>query len=285
MRVIVETNSRVRVRTRTRVKRAVVRLLRFLAGAPDTTPGEAIVVRRVSRVGTVVRAVVPDPLIENRQARAMATGLVVGIVHVAFALVNVVMGLLAQSVWILSVGIVIAGLNAGKSYLASGALMSVTLDRRVESDDSLRRCRRAGTALALAVLVMSGTVARIVLQGFGGTYPGALMYIYAAYAFVLVTVALVNLVRARREETLSVKGVRVFNLASAIISIFALQTVVLSRVDWEGLPVRVSRNLVEGTVGGLVCLVMVVMGLWLALTATARLAERGRSEVRYRARR
>ena len=56
MRVIVETNSRVRVRTRTRVKRAVVRLLRFLAGAPDTTSGEAIVVRRVSRVGAVVRA-------------------------------------------------------------------------------------------------------------------------------------------------------------------------------------------------------------------------------------
>ena len=167
MRVIVETNSRVRVRTRTRVRRAAVRLLRFLAGAPDTTPGEAIVVRRVSRVGTVVRAVVPDPLIENRQARAMATGLVVGVVHVAFALVNVVMGLLAQSVWVLSVGIVIAGLNAGKSYLASGALMSVTLDRRVESVDSLRRCRRAGTVLALAVPLIDTSFAfiRRILRG------------------------------------------------------------------------------------------------------------------------
>ena len=137
-------------------------------------------------------------------------------------------------------------------------------------------------ALVVIILAMSSTVARLVLQGFGGSYPGAVIYVYAAYAFIQIMVALVNLVRARREETLAVKGVRAFNLASALISVFALQTVLLSRIDWDLLPDAVSRSVVEGGLGGFVCLCMVVMGLWLAISATARLSERRSGDVRYR---
>lgn len=282
MRVIVETQSRMRTRLRTRMRRALVRAVRSLAGMPAAPVDSGITVRRVSRVGAVVRSVVPHPLVENEQARAMATGLVLGIFHVAFAVANVIVALLARSVWALSVGVVIAVLNVGKSYLASGALMSVAIDSSYETADSLVRCRRAGVALVVIILAMSSTVARLVLQGFGGSYPSAVIYVYAAYAFIQIMVALVNLVRARREETLAVKGVRAFNLASALISVFALQTVLLSRIDWDLLPDAVSRSVVEGGLGGFVCLCMVVMGLWLAISATARLSERRSGDVRYR---
>lgn len=280
MRVIVETQGRARARLRTRVRRLLVRAFRSLAGLPAPAAEGGITVRRVSRVGAVVRSVVPHPLVDNAQARAMATGLVVGAVHVVFAVANVVLALLARSVWALSVGIVIAALNVGKSYLASGALMSVALDSSFETEESLLRCRRVGVALVLVVLAMSGTVARLVLQGFGGEYPGLLIYVYAAYALIQIVVALVNLVRSRRSETLAVRGVRAFNLASALISVFALQTVLLSRVDWGLLPDAVSRSVVEGGLGGLVCLCMVIMGLRLALMANARLNRR--RDVRFR---
>lgn len=281
MRVIVETRNRRRARLRVRMRRLAGRAFRSLAGVPIEGGRGPITVRRVSAVRTVVRGIVPDPLLADRQARAMAVGLVTGTVHVVFALANIVMGLLARSVWILSVGIVVAALNAGRSYLASAALMSVAGAAGTETIDSLMRCRRAGVALAVVVLAMSPTVARIVLTGFGGSYPGALMYAYAAYASVLVAAALVNLVRARSLETLAVRGVRAFNLANALISIFALQTVLLARVDWERLPVRPPRELVEGSIGGFVCLALVVMGLWLALTASARLAQRRDAGVRW----
>lgn len=284
MRVIVETQSRARARLRTRVRRSLVRAFRRLAGVPTRAADNDITVRQVSRVSSVVRSVVPHPLVENAQVRAMATGLIIGSIHVVFAVVNVVLALLARSVWALSVGVVIAALNVGKSYLASGALMSVAIDSSYETEESLLRCRRVGVALVLVVLVMSGTVARLVLQGFGGEYPGVLIYVYAAYALIQILIALVNLVRARREETLAVRGVRAFNLASALISVFALQTVLLSRVDWELLPDTVSRSVVEGGLGGFVCLCMVIMGLRLALTANARLVERRRGDIHYRRR-
>ena len=282
MRVIVETQSRARARFRTRIRRLLARAFRSLAGLPAPAAEGGITVRRVSRVGAVVRSVVPRPLVDNAQARAMATGLVVGTIHVVFAVANVILALLARSVWALSVGVVIAALNVGKSYLASGALMSVALDSSFETEESLLRCRRVGVALVLVVLAMSGTVARLVLEGFGGEYPGLLIYVYAAYALIQIVIAIVNLVRSRRSGTLAVRGVRAFNLASALISVFALQTVLLSRVDWGLLPNAVSRSVVEGGLGGLVCLCMVVMGLRLALTANARLFERRDVKMRQR---
>ena len=70
------------------------------------------------------------------------------------------------------------------------------------------------------------------------------------------------------------KGVRLFNLVCTLVSIFALQTVLLSRVAWERLPIHLSRGVVEGVVGGSVCVLIVFMGLWLVVAASTRLAER-----------
>lgn len=282
MRIIVETQSRVRARLRTRLKRRMLRALNRLAGVPVASEGGGVTFRRVSCVGTVVRSVVPHPLIDNPEARAMTLGLLIGALHVAFAVVSIVAGLLARSIWTISVGVVIAMLNMCKSYLASGALMSVAVEDRPETIDSLRRCRRVGVALVLAVMAMSSTVARLVLQGSGAVYPGALIYGYAGYAFIMIVLAIVNLARARRLETLAVKGVRALNLAGALTSIFALQTVLLSRVAWELLPDGVSRDVVEGSLGSLVCLCLLIMGLWLALAATGRLVERRDDELRFR---
>lgn len=283
MRVVVETQSRVRARRRTRAKQALLRALRSLAGMPAAPTRHTVTFRRVSRLRTTMQQMVPGPLIEDRQVRAMALGLVLGVAHVAFALVNIVFGLLSRSVWTLSVGAMVAGLNIGKSYLASGALTGGALGNGPETTASLRRCRAAGIALALMVPVMSGTIVRLVVRGYGGASSGTLLYGYALYAFIQVTVALINLFRARRAELLAIKGVRAFNLAVALISIFALQTVVLARIRWEQVPFSPSRAVVEGVVGGLVCLSMLMLGLWLASTAARRLADRN-GRVRYRRR-
>lgn len=286
MRTIIETQGRVRARGRARMRRAAVCALRSLAGMPAEPADGTITFKHTSRVRQMMRRVVPDPLIENRQVRSMTIGLFAGAIHVAFAIASIVMALLARSLWALSVGVVIAALNVGKSYLASGALMGGALDGKPEALGSLRRARNAGVALALLVMLMSSTVARLVVAGYGRSYPGAFVYIYAAYALVQILLSIANLVKARREELVAVKGVRAFNLASALISIFALQTVLLSRIAWGRLPIVLPRETVEGAVGGIVCVSMIALGVWLASTASMRLADRrGSGAVRFRRRR
>lgn len=279
MRIIIETQGKIRMRRRTRARRLLSRVFRSLAGISLETREDSIMFKRTSRVREAVRGVVPDPLLENRQVRSMTVGLLAGSIHIAFAFATMVAGLLSRSLWTISVGVVVALLNAGKSYLASGALTGGALGGSVESIESLKRCRIAGAALALLVLVMSGTVARLVVAGYGRSYPGALIYLYAGYALVLIILAFANLLRARREELVAVKGVRAFNLAIALISVFALQTVLLSRVAWRDLPIAVPRELVEGAVGGAVCASMVTLGAWLALSANGRLRERNEAGV------
>ncbi len=273
MRIIVETQSRMRARLRTRMRIAVVRAFRTLAGVPVDREG-AVTIRRISRLRKAVRSVVSDPLVRNRHARIMLLGLLAGSAHVIFALLNIFVGVFTRSLWTLSVGVVIAALNVGKSYVASGAFTNGDIDEGAESIESLKRCRNAGIALALLVVAMSGTVMRLVVHGFGGSYSGALIYAYALYALLQIVISLVNLVRARKEELVQVKGVRAFSLASALISIFALQTVLLSRVGWESLPVKMTRRIAEGAVGSGVCAGMIALGVWLARSAGIRLAER-----------
>lgn len=286
MRIIVETQSRVRASRRTRIKNALLRTFRSLAGVPLTPQASSVTFRRVSRIREAVRNTPLDPLIESRQARAMATGLVIGTAHVAFALANVILGLLSQSVWTLSVGLVITALNIGKSYLASGALMGGAIGGGPETTRSLERCRNAGIALALGMIPMSGTVMRLVVRGYGGANSGLLIYCYAAYTFIQIVVAMVNMVRARREDMVAVKGVRAFNLACALISIFALQTVLLSRVSWTTVPEVITRRVVESAVGGFVCICMTGLGIWLARAASERLAaRRGQVRIRHKRRR
>ncbi|WP_297036983.1 hypothetical protein [uncultured Enorma sp.] len=200
MRVIVETQSRARARVRVQTRRVLIRFFEALAGVPLAPRENGVTFRHISPVRQAMRSVVSVQLRGNRQALAMTMGLLFGSIHALFALLNIVAGLLTRSWWIFSVGVVVAALNAGKSYLASGALMSVVAERAGEEADSLRRCRRAGFTLVALVLGMSKTLERIVLQGFGDGYPGALLYVYAAYALVLIATALVNLVRAARGD-------------------------------------------------------------------------------------
>ena len=70
MRIIVETQSRMRARLRTRARIAVVRALRTLAGVPVDREG-AVTIRRISRFRKAVRSVVSDPLVRNRHAVAL----------------------------------------------------------------------------------------------------------------------------------------------------------------------------------------------------------------------
>lgn len=274
MRVIIETQGRVRAGRRARLKCALSRVLRSIAGVPLEAPTNPITFRRISRFRAAARRTPLDALIENRRARSMTLGLIVGVAHIAFALGNVVLGLISHSVWTFSVGIMIAALNMGKSYLASGALMGGVLDGGPESLQSLIRCRNAGIALALGMIPMAGTIARLVTRGYGGSTSGTLIYTYALYTSILIVVSLVNMVRARREEIVAIKGVRAFNLACALISIFALQTVVLSRVPWSRFPIVVTQQIVESVVGGSVCFAIAYLGIWLAGTAMHRLSMR-----------
>lgn len=275
MRVHISSRREERARRVGRVRGLLLRILYVLGGIPLNLRQRAVKTRPAKAARSAVARMVPSVLIHDKQMRAAAISMVVGIVHVAYAGVNVVIGLITRSMWTFSVGAFMALLNAGKSYVASGAITGGALKgEKGESTLSLKRCRNAGIGLTLLNLAMSGTVIQLVIHGPGYATPGALVYAYAAYALVQITVAIVNQVRVRHDERLVMTGVRMFNLAGALMSLFALLAAVLSRISWDSLPAQVTRKAVETLAGSLVCLIMVAMGILLARAAVARLRKR-----------
>lgn len=279
MRVHIASRRDERARKSRRLRRRLGRLVRVLGDVPVAIGRRAASTRAGASAKNVAERVVPSAVIHDRQMRAAAIGMVVGLVHVAYALINIVAGLIARSTWTLSVGFFFAALNVGKSYVASAAMTGDALKGgEGETALSLKRCRNVGIGLVLLNLAMSSTVVQLVVHGPGYTYPGALIYIYAAYALIQIIVAIVNQIRARRDARLAVKGVRMFNLSGALVSFFALQAAVLSHISWDNLPAMISRKAAEIAVGALVCFAMIAIGTLLARSAVARLA--GRRDIR-----
>ncbi len=92
-----------------------------------------------------------------------------------------------------------------------------------------RRCRLCGALLAPLGIVMAGEIVLLMHDDGGFTYAGTLIYAMAAYAFYMITMAIVNVVRYRRYRSPVMSSARVMSLASAAVSMLALEVAMLSQ--------------------------------------------------------
>ena len=93
----------------------------------------------------------------------------------------------------------------------------------------LRHFRTTGIFLLLLDLALSGVATQIVQDNCGSNYPGMLIYIAALHAFYSLTLAIVNTVKYRRFHSPVLSAAKAVNLTTALVSIFNLETAMLSQ--------------------------------------------------------
>ena len=92
-------------------------------------------------------------------------------------------------------------------------------------------------------------------QGF--SYAGWTIFAYAAYAFYKITMSVINLFRAKKQDDLTVQAVRNINLTDAAVSILALQTALLASFQTD----EVNISLFNTLTGIAVSAVSVTLGI------------------------
>lgn len=92
MRVHIASRRDERARKSRLLRRRLGRLVRVLGGVPVAIGRRAASTRAGASAKNVAERVVPSAVIHDRQMRAAAIGMVVGLVHVAYALINIVAG-------------------------------------------------------------------------------------------------------------------------------------------------------------------------------------------------
>lgn len=137
------------------------------------------------------------------------------------------------------------------AFVRGGVLFT---GRKRQTDCPLARAkayRRCGVSLFVLSVALGAAIVQMVLSQKAFTYPGWTIYAAAAYAFYKIIMAIVNIVRARRQDDMTVQAIRTVNLADAAVSILALQTAMLHTFYTAGVSVALFNAVTGSVVGAL----------------------------------
>ena len=166
--------------------------------------------------------------------------------NIAFASYHVVMGLVTSSWWLLTLG---------SYYLVLTVVRFVVL--RSKSKERFVT-KFTGWMLILLSIPLFGTVILSVVRDRGHERHMIVMIAMAVYAFTKITLATINLIKARRSTSATLVTLRNISFADAFVSIFALQRSML--VSFDGMS-EVEIVIMNAILGSVVCVIVILLGL------------------------
>lgn len=160
---------------------------------------------------------------------AFRTHLLLGLgllLNLGFAAFKLIAGVLYTSYWLIALGIYYAVLAVMRFLLLRrlGALASCACGMLAQ----YRTYRLTGAMMLALNLVMTAIIFQVERDNRAYSYPGSMIYAFGAYAFYKIIMAAVNLIRRRRQNEPLFEAVRLMSLAVAMMSVFSLQTALLS---------------------------------------------------------
>lgn len=205
-------------------------------------------------------------LLKDKGSRTKATlmmGLAINLVYVA---IKLTMGVMAQSLWFLFIGVYYLMLVVMRlSLLRHMATQNGCINRIQE----LHLARRCGILLLVMNQALVFIVTLVVQQNRSYAYPGFMIYAMAAYSFYAIIAAIINLTRQVKKKDPILSVIRVIGLTTAMVSIFSLETAMLTQFGQADSPI--FRQLMTGGTGAVICLCVLLMAIVMIVRATKAL--------------
>lgn len=146
---------------------------------------------------------------------------------VVYSVFNGVLGVVYRSIWYGA----FAAYYILLTFLRGGILLyhKNKSGEKIEDEEFLeaRKYRACGVILLILNVALSSAIAQMIFSDRFFEYPGWTIYAYAAFAFYKITMAIVNLFKAKKQDDLTVQALRDTNLIAAAVSLLALQTALL----------------------------------------------------------
>lgn len=170
------------------------------------------------------------------------------------------------------------------SYYALLLIMRIPLARRIclgkvgrDIPGEYRLYRRCGAVLAIMHIALAAMVFYIVHQGRGFFHHRITTIAIAAYTFFSLTLALVNLVRYRKLHSPLLSAAKAVSLAAALVSMLTLETAMLNA--FGSAEEAAFRRAMTASSGGVICLLILGMGLFMIAKANRALGSSKQGEI------
>ena len=186
------------------------------------------------------------------------------VVSAPYAILCLLAAVAHVSAWFASLAVYYLTLCCLRGYLLLGLRQAAT-----EEDAQVTvRCRKCAWMLIALCVPLAGIVILAVSADAAFSYPGHMVYAFGAYAFGSTGTAVAGLAGSRRHRCPIRVAWGVVSLGSALVSVFALQTALLSRFSMEGIGYRMVMNMATGA-GVLIILGAAAVALLLWTTRKA----------------
>lgn len=145
-------------------------------------------------------------------------------------------------------------------------------DPAKNTQTQIKTYRNCGILLLVLNIALSVAIAQMIFDDGAFVYAGLMIYASAAYAFYKITMSIINIFRARKQDDLTVQAIRNVNLADATVSILALQTALLNTFSGEGVNISLFNTLT----GSVVSLFTLGLGVFMIIKANKERIKNGK---------
>ena len=166
--------------------------------------------------------------------------------NAAFCAYYIIFGIITHSWWSFTVGV----------YYAILSVTRFIVHQSKENNDLIKK--HIGVMLMLLSLPLVGTVILAVVSDRGITMHMIVMISMAAYSFTKITLAIINLIKARKSDSAKLVSLRNVSLSHACVSIFALQRSML--VSFGDMPQN-DIHIFNAVTGAALCVIVFLLGL------------------------
>ena len=173
------------------------------------------------------------------------------LVNAIFSAYHIIFGVKTHSWWLFVIGI----------YYAILSIVRIVVLNIKKRNEFLTRF--TGAMLMLLSLPLWGTVILAVVRDRGIVMHEIFMITVAIFYFAKITLAIINLIKARKNESAKLIALRNISLADACVSIFALQRSML--VSFGDMP-KTDIFIFNTVTGSIVCIIVFMIGFNLIIT-------------------
>lgn len=136
---------------------------------------------------------------------------------------------------------------------------SKSFDPQIKQAKTYRYC---GIMFILLTIAMSGIIVLMYTSNMYFEYAGLMIYAVATFTFYRLTVSIINLIKASKQDDLYVQSIRNINLASALVSIIVLQVSLFQAFSPQS-----NTSIANGLTGGAVSIVILALGIFMIVKA------------------
>ena len=184
---------------------------------------------------------------------------------------NAYMGIKNRSIWYGA----LAAFYISLAFLRGGVLAyhkrRIGKKSQMENDDykKAKVYRNSGIVTLVLNVALSAAIGQMIFSSAHFTYMGLTIFAYAAYAFYKITMSIIALIKAHKQEDLTVRAIRNINLVDALVSILALQTALLTMFSEGG----INISLFNTFTGIVVSLLSIGIGIYMIVSANKKIKE------------